>query len=73
MKIPMMWQQPKKNTMKNNFQNYGPTGLHQDLNTEYLQLEGALTEHFLEGIALLRHCHINPNEKSNKYKSSLLS
>ena len=30
-------------------------------------------EHFLEGIALLRHWYINPNEKSNKYKSSLLS
>ena len=29
-------------------------------------------EHFLEGIARLRHCYINPNEKSNKYKSSLL-
>ena len=30
-------------------------------------------EHFLEGIAPLRHWYINPNEKSNKYKSSLLS
>ena len=30
-------------------------------------------EHFLERIALLRHWFINPNEKSNKYKSSLLS
>ena len=30
-------------------------------------------EHFLEGIAWLRHWYINPNEKSNKYKSSLLS
>ena len=29
-------------------------------------------EHFLEGIAPLRHWYINPNEKSNKYKSSLL-
>ena len=26
-------------------------------------------EHFLEGIAPLRHWYINPNEKSNKYKS----
>ena len=30
-------------------------------------------EHFLEGIALLRHWYIKPNEKSNKYKSSFLS
>ena len=30
-------------------------------------------EHLLEGIALLKHLYINPNEKSNKYKSSLLS
>ena len=30
-------------------------------------------EHFLEGIAPLRHWYINPNEKGNKYKSSLLS
>ena len=29
--------------------------------------------HFLEGIAPLRHWYINPNEKRNKYKSSLLS
>ena len=29
-------------------------------------------EHFLEGIAPLRHWYINPNEKSNKYKYSLL-
>ena len=36
-------------------------------------LAGALMEHFLEVIAPLRHWHINPNEKSNKYKSSLLS
>ena len=36
-------------------------------------LTGALMEHFLEGIALLWHWYINPNEKSNKYKSSLLS
>ena len=30
-------------------------------------------EHFLEGITPLRHWCINPNEQSNKYKSSLLS
>ena len=30
-------------------------------------------EHLLEGIAPLRHWHINPNEKSHKFKSSLLS
>ena len=30
-------------------------------------------EHFHEEIALFRHWYINPNEKSNKYKSSLLS
>ena len=29
-------------------------------------LGGALMEHFLEGIAPLRHWYINPNEKSNK-------
>ena len=38
-----------------------------------LHLAGALMEHFLEGIALLRHWYINPIEKSNKYKSSLMS
>ena len=31
-----------------------------------------LLEYFLEGIAPLRHWCINSNEKSNKYKSSLL-
>ena len=36
-------------------------------------LPSALMEHFLEEIALLRHWYINPNEKRNKYKSSLLS
>ena len=36
-------------------------------------LAGALMEHFLEGIAPLRHQYINPNERSNKYKSSLMS
>ena len=30
-------------------------------------------EQFLEGIAPLRDWYFNPNEKSNKYKSSLLS
>ena len=29
-------------------------------------------EHFLAAIAPLRHWYINPNAKSNKYKSSLL-
>ena len=29
-------------------------------------LANALMEHFLEGIVLLRHWYINPNEKSNK-------
>ena len=29
-----------------------------------VDLAGALMEHFLEGIALLRHKYINPNEKS---------
>ena len=29
-------------------------------------------EHFHEGITPLRHWYFNPNEKSNKYKSSLL-
>ena len=40
---------------------------------EFPNLSGALIEHFLEGLALLRHWHINPNEKSDKSKSSLLS
>ena len=35
-------------------------------------LAGALMEHFLEGNAPLRLWYINPNEKSNKYKSSRL-
>ena len=30
-------------------------------------------EHFLKWIALSRHWYINPNQKSNKYTSSLLS
>ena len=30
-------------------------------------------EHFLERIALLRYWYINPNEKSNKYKSTYSS
>ena len=30
-------------------------------------------EHYIEGITSLRHWYINPNEKSNKFKSSLLS
>ena len=46
--------------------------LRQDIN-EVLHLAGALMEHFLKGIAALRHWYINPNEKSNKYKYSLRS
>ena len=38
---------------------------------EFLHLAGALKEHFVEGIAPLRHWYINPNERSNKYKYSL--
>ena len=45
--------------------------LHQD--TNILHLAGAIMEYFLEGIVLLRHWYINPNEKSKKYNSSLLS
>ena len=41
--------------------------------TEFLHLAGALMANFLEGIAPLRHWYINPNEKSNKYISTLLS
>ena len=42
----------------------------QDINRG-IYLAGALMEHFLKVIAPpLRHWHINPNEKSNKYKSS---
>ena len=37
-----------------------------------MHLAGALMEHFLQGIAPLRHWYINPNEMSNRYKSSLL-
>ena len=33
--------------------------------TQFLYLAGGLIEHFLEGIAPLRHWYINPNEKSN--------
>ena len=39
----------------------------------FIQQVCALMEHFLEGIAPLRHWYINQNEKGNKYKSSLLS
>ena len=42
------------------------------LRREFLHLAGALMEHFLEGIALLIYWYSNPNEKSNKYKYSLL-
>ena len=38
-----------------------------------LHLAGALLEHFLEGIAPLKHCYISPKMKSNKYNSFLLS
>ena len=41
--------------------------------TEFLHWKFALMEHFLEGIAQLRYWHIDPNARSNKYKSSLLS
>ena len=37
---------------------------------EILYLEGALMEHFLEGIAPLRYWYIFPNEKRNKYRSA---
>ena len=47
--------------------------LHQDINIVSSFSAGALMEHLREGIASLRHWYINPNEKSNKYKSSLLS
>ena len=45
----------------------------QDILTEFLHLAGALMEHFLEGFGPLGHWYINPNEKSNKYKSYPLS
>ena len=48
------------------------TDLHQDINRVSSFIVGALMEHFLEGIAPLRHWYINLNEKSNKYKSSHL-
>ena len=35
--------------------------------TQSLHLAGALMEHFLEGIAPLKHRYINPNERINKY------
>ena len=40
---------------------------------EVFHLASALMEHILEGIDPSRHRYINSNEKSNKYKSSLLS
>ena len=44
------------------------------LMTEFLHLLGALMEHFLEGISLLKdNWYINPNEMNDKYKSSLPS
>ena len=47
--------------------------LRQDINRVSSFNRGALMDHFIEGIAPLRHWYINPNEKSNKYKLSLLS
>lgn len=41
--------------------------------TEFLHSAGVLMEHFLDGIAPLKHWYINANEKRNKYKSSLQS
>ena len=38
---------------------------------DVLHLAGALMEHFLKGIAPLRHWYFNPNDKDNEYKSSL--
>ena len=38
----------------------------------YFILAGALMEHFFDGIVPLRYWYVNPNEKSNNYKSSLL-
>ena len=43
----------------------------QDIKTKFLHLAGVLIEHFLKGISLLRYWYINPNHRSNKYKSSL--
>ena len=57
---------------KNNGEKVWTPDLRQDINRVSSNLAGALMEHFLEGIALLRHCYINPNEKRNKYKFSLL-
>ena len=51
----------------------GPIIYFFDGRSPFLHLAGVLMENFLEGIALLRHCYNNPNEKSNKYKPSLLS
>ena len=51
---------------------WGPNQI-TSLMAEFLHLADALMEHFLEGIDPLRYWHINPNEKSDKYKSSLLS
>ena len=46
-------------------------GLRQNINI--VSSFSRLMEHFLEGISILRHWYIDPNEKSNKYKSSLLN
>ena len=47
--------------------------LRQDINRVSLFSWCLILEHLLKGIAPIRHWYINPNEKSNKYKSSLLS
>ena len=39
---------------------------------DIFQFSGVLMEYFHEGIAPIRHWYVNPNEKSKKYKSSLL-
>ena len=39
----------------------------------FFHLGGASRDHYLEGIAPLRHWYINPNEKSSKYITSLLN
>ena len=52
--------------------NHLPTSLMAD-QEEFLHLVGVLMKNVLEGIADLRHWNFNPNEKSNKYNSSLPS
>ena len=54
-------------------QSYAP--LMEDLikSVFFFHLGGASRDHYLEGIAPLRHWYINPNEKSKNYKSPLWS